>query len=212
MRIRTPGTGAPFASATQNRELPMAKRVASAKISGTDDSTKTASATETGIANATRAQKAGWFQKWSQLRLRPEEYGARVHVAKAEANHYGLDDRLLRDPVLQAIAGSNPRSGGRPSYLLPMTFAEGCPTHPAYPSGQACVAGACVTILSDVQRNGPVFCGVSGFRRVRDRAPGRWRGAVRRPEAEQARGQRRNVPHNGGRPLAQRPGTRASPR
>ncbi|MEP7340056.1 MAG: phosphoesterase, partial [Acidobacteriota bacterium] len=33
------------------------------------------------------------------------------------------------------------------SYLLPIAFAEGSPTHPAYGSGHATVAGACVTIL-----------------------------------------------------------------
>ncbi|MGH3717353.1 MAG: hypothetical protein ACRDRI_00635 [Pseudonocardiaceae bacterium] len=33
------------------------------------------------------------------------------------------------------------------SHLLPQAFAEGCPTHPAYGSGHATVAGACVTIL-----------------------------------------------------------------
>ena len=28
-----------------------------------------------------------------------------------------------------------------------MAYTEGSPTHPAYPAGHACVAGACVTIL-----------------------------------------------------------------
>ncbi len=33
------------------------------------------------------------------------------------------------------------------SYLLPQAFPEGSPTHPAYGSGHATAAGACVTIL-----------------------------------------------------------------
>ena len=33
------------------------------------------------------------------------------------------------------------------TYLLPMAFPEGSPLHPAYGSGHATVAGACVTIL-----------------------------------------------------------------
>src|SRR5205814_7619104 len=33
------------------------------------------------------------------------------------------------------------------SYLLPMAFSEGSPTHPSYGAGHATVAGACVTIL-----------------------------------------------------------------
>ncbi len=33
------------------------------------------------------------------------------------------------------------------SYLLPMAYPEGCPTHPAYPAGHATIAGACTTVL-----------------------------------------------------------------
>ncbi len=33
------------------------------------------------------------------------------------------------------------------TYLLPMAFPEGCPTHPAYPAGHAAISGACVTAL-----------------------------------------------------------------
>jgi hypothetical protein len=33
------------------------------------------------------------------------------------------------------------------TYLLPMAFPEGCPTHPAYGAGHATVGGACVTVL-----------------------------------------------------------------
>jgi hypothetical protein len=36
------------------------------------------------------------------------------------------------------------------SYLLPMAYPEGCPTHPSYPAGHACVAGACVTVLKAI--------------------------------------------------------------
>jgi hypothetical protein len=33
------------------------------------------------------------------------------------------------------------------SYLLPQAYPEGCPLHPAFPSGHASVAGACATVL-----------------------------------------------------------------
>jgi hypothetical protein len=33
------------------------------------------------------------------------------------------------------------------TYLLPMAYPEGCPTHPAYPAGHACIVGAGVTVL-----------------------------------------------------------------
>jgi hypothetical protein len=48
---------------------------------------------------------------------------------------------LLDSPVLEEVFS---RFG---SYLLPVAFPEGSPTHPAYGAGHATVAGACTTIL-----------------------------------------------------------------
>jgi len=45
----------------------------------------------------------------------------------------------------QAVAAVFVKNRG--SYLLPMAFPEGSPTHPSYGSGHATVAGACVTAL-----------------------------------------------------------------
>jgi len=42
---------------------------------------------------------------------------------------------------------SHNQANGSDTYLLPMAFREGSPTHPAYGAGHATVAGACVTIL-----------------------------------------------------------------
>ena len=33
------------------------------------------------------------------------------------------------------------------NYLLPQSYTEACPLHPAYPAGHAVVAGACATVL-----------------------------------------------------------------
>jgi hypothetical protein len=51
--------------------------------------------------------------------------------------------------VLAAIQQHNEQFNGlgNGTYLLPMAFPEGCPSHPAYGAGHATVAGACVTIL-----------------------------------------------------------------
>lgn len=95
---------------------------------------------------ATRALKAVWFQKWFvHRRLRPEAYGGLIHL-----NLHGLDgqkrDYPLHEQVLcsQAVEQAQRAQG---SYLLPMAFPEGSPTHPAYGAGHATVAGACVTLL-----------------------------------------------------------------
>ncbi len=91
---------------------------------------------------ATRALKAVWYQKWFvHHRLRPEEYGGRVHNTLAGSASYPLHADVLRS---QAVAEAFGKYG---TYLLPQAFAEGSPTHSSYGSGHATVAGACVTAL-----------------------------------------------------------------
>jgi hypothetical protein len=100
---------------------------------------------------STRAHKAGWYHKWSHRRLRPEEFGARVHVNLAgiwdKANPPPFNFNSDLDPAKTAVLNLIKTMNGGSSYLLPMAFPEGCPTHPAYPSGHATAAGACVTVL-----------------------------------------------------------------
>ena len=87
------------------------------------------------------AFKACWNEKWLRHRaLRPEEYGALV-------------DREVRGEVtgvhpliVQSLAVKRVREKFG-SALLPQAYPEGAPPHPAYPSGHAAVAGACVTVL-----------------------------------------------------------------
>ena len=91
---------------------------------------------------ATRALKAVWFAKWYvHRRLRPEEYGGRVHYNLTGARNYPIDSEILKSQAVQRIFS---RFG---TYLLPQAYPEGCPLHPSYGSGHATVAGACVSIL-----------------------------------------------------------------
>jgi hypothetical protein len=91
---------------------------------------------------ATRALKAVWYQKWFvHHRLRPEEYGGRVHNMVTGAAYYPLHSDVLNARVLNQVYS---KYG---TYLLPQAFPEGCPTHSAYGSGHATVAGACATAL-----------------------------------------------------------------
>jgi hypothetical protein len=91
---------------------------------------------------AARCMKAQWFQKWFVHRaLRPEVYAGRVHNHLAGRARYPLSAELLESPALGQVFD---RHG---TYLLPLAFPEGSPLHPAYGSGHATVAGACVTIL-----------------------------------------------------------------
>ena len=98
---------------------------------------------------ATRALKAVWYQKWFvHRRQRPENFAARIHYQKTGAGNYGLDLSNM-DAVLGPVRTHN-QAYFPESYLLPMAFPEGAPTHPAYGAGHATVAGACVTILKAI--------------------------------------------------------------
>lgn len=91
---------------------------------------------------ATRALKAVWFQKWYvHRRLRPEEFGGRVHYHLNGAVTYPIDTEILNS---QAVQQTFSQYG---TYLLPQAYPEGSPLHPSYGAGHATVAGACVTIL-----------------------------------------------------------------
>lgn len=94
----------------------------------------------TGIACV--ALKAAWAQKWLFHRhLRPEEFGGRVHQHRIGQTNYPIHESLFESEAVSRIYN---RFG---SYLLPSSYPEGCPTHPAYPAGHATIAGACVTLL-----------------------------------------------------------------
>ena len=91
---------------------------------------------------ASVALKAAWCQKFLiHRRLRPEEFGGRIHnhltgKARYPVHHEALESKALRLTFKQFG-----------TYLLPMAYPEGCPTHPAYPAGHACIAGAGITVL-----------------------------------------------------------------
>ncbi|HQR32616.1 MAG TPA: vanadium-dependent haloperoxidase [Blastocatellia bacterium] len=91
---------------------------------------------------ATNALRAVWFQKWYvHRRLRPEAFSGRVHNHLTKATTYPINNEILNSAAVQEVY----RKYG--SYLLPIAFVEGCPSHPAYGAGHATVAGACTTVL-----------------------------------------------------------------
>ncbi|HYW13435.1 MAG TPA: vanadium-dependent haloperoxidase [Longimicrobium sp.] len=104
-----------------------------------------------------RALRATWWQKWGvHRRLRPEEYGGRVHNQLLHTASGGAQGRTY--PVHTSITASLQSGGLAPfygqtgerfpaSYLLPQAYPEGAPTHPAYGAGHATGSGACATIL-----------------------------------------------------------------
>jgi hypothetical protein len=90
-----------------------------------------------------RAHKAVWYQKWQvHRRLRPEEFGARVHFWKA-----GQQDRYPVNSIITASQALDLTKEKFGTYFLPQAFPEGSPIHPSYGAGHATLAGACVTIL-----------------------------------------------------------------
>jgi hypothetical protein len=91
---------------------------------------------------ANHAQKAAWYQKWVvHRRVRPEELGGRIHHHMTGTVQYPIHTKLFDSPALAAVF----RQHG--TYLCPQAYPEGCPTHPAYPGGNATFAAAGVTVL-----------------------------------------------------------------
>lgn len=91
---------------------------------------------------AANALRAVWFQKWYvHRRLRPEAFAGRIHNHLTNRARYPINQEILTSTAVQEVF----RKYG--TYLLPMAFVEGCPSHPAYGAGHATVAGACVTVL-----------------------------------------------------------------
>ena len=95
------------------------------------------------VARAARAAlEDAWFQKFLvHRRLRPEEFGGRVHNRLTGAADYPINRELLASKAVSEVFN---KFG---TYLLPMAFPEGCPTHPSYPQAHASVCGAGVTML-----------------------------------------------------------------
>lgn len=125
------------------------------------------------VGAAYRAFHAVWYQKWFvHRRLRPEEFGGRVHLRRLHTTGETVDLQHqfpiwsnLFDSTLftenrifeyNARQNANLRTPpvdrlNRPSdegtYLLPMVYAEGSPLHPSYGSGHSTVSGCLTTIL-----------------------------------------------------------------
>jgi membrane-associated phospholipid phosphatase len=107
------------------------------------------------------AFKAAWAQKWRAFRrIRPEAMAGLVELDRNRAGSVpgqGLAALLegdVADDVLSVVEEYNARQGtygfadgATDTALLGQMYPEGSPTHPAYPSGHATVAGAGVTVL-----------------------------------------------------------------
>ena len=99
---------------------------------------------------STRALHAVWYQKWQvHRRLRPEGFAGRIEFNRTHPGRFDVNAAISSSTVLAAVLAHNERINGvgQGTYLLPVAFPEGSPTHPAYGAGHATVAGACTTVL-----------------------------------------------------------------
>lgn len=120
--------------------------------------------------SARLALTGAWYQKWLHRKLRPEAFAARVELEARGSHEFGLHPDVLTS---EAVARVRHRQGNA---LLAQAFPEGAPTHPAYPAGHACVAGACATVLKawfneDYEFPSPVIPSADGRRLVSWRGP-----------------------------------------
>jgi hypothetical protein len=90
----------------------------------------------------TCAIKAGWYHKWLvHRRIRPEEFGGRVHNKIVRKADFPISERLFHSDVLNRVHSA------QGTYLLSQSYPEGCPLHPSYPAVHATIAGAAITVL-----------------------------------------------------------------
>src|SRR5271154_694000 len=94
---------------------------------------------------ASKALNAVWYQKWLvHLRPRPEATGGQVQLVKTGQSAF--TDVIPNATVLNSV-GLQTSFNKFGTWLLPLAFPEGSPTHPAYPTGHGTVGGACITLL-----------------------------------------------------------------
>lgn len=101
-------------------------------------------------AVSSHALTASWVQKWRHhMKLRPETMAARVVTGLAGDTPVFYSSNLITNAqsTIDAVKAFNVAEGGDNAPFLPMLYAEGSPTHPAYPAGHAVIAGANATIL-----------------------------------------------------------------
>lgn len=91
--------------------------------------------------------------KWQIHRfLRPEALGGRIHNHLTKKANYPLHTSLFKSSVLDRVFKYNEkvnkaRKLGGGTYLLPIEFGTGSPTHPSFPAGHGMAAGLGVTLL-----------------------------------------------------------------
>jgi len=107
----------------------------------------------TSLAAVTRAAlRTSWVTKWQNaLKIRPENAAARLswltEFPEDKTNELSLWYNYFNPELLETICQWNNKFVGTNLPFLPSLYPEGSPTHPSFPAGHACVAGACVTIM-----------------------------------------------------------------
>jgi hypothetical protein len=107
------------------------------------------------IGSVHHSERETWYQKWNVHRFpRPEAGSGLVHFTKTDARSYPLHpDVLTISTALPLVFEYNRQRNltrfglDEGSYLLPIMFSGGSPSHPSFPAGHAVSAGSCTTIL-----------------------------------------------------------------
>tara|TARA_B110000483_G_scaffold242949_1_gene330565 strand:+ start:3268 stop:4812 length:1545 start_codon:yes stop_codon:yes gene_type:complete len=92
--------------------------------------------------------RVAWYLKWGMLRIRPEEYAHRINLKDNDVIKYtpGLVKMIanIHENSPNILADIRNKNG---SLLMNSSYREGAPNHPSFPSGHACIAAACVTVM-----------------------------------------------------------------
>jgi PAP2 superfamily len=94
------------------------------------------------VGRGPESLRAAFCQKWLvHRRIRPEAFAGRIHNHVTGAAKYPIHSDILNSAALKAVFSAHG------TYLLPMPYPAGCPTHPSYPAAHSATVGAGVTML-----------------------------------------------------------------
>lgn len=103
------------------------------------------------------ALRVAWCNKYElNMRIRPEVYARRIDKIVTNPDNIDLKsipgfkeihDIVTLNTGISSMLSKIKNSDANENHLLSLQYPEGSPTHPSYPAGHACVAGAAVTVL-----------------------------------------------------------------
>jgi hypothetical protein len=100
------------------------------------------------------------FFKYHWMRLRPEEFAAKINYQSKNPDLNTDLKTFLNDALVQEILKEIKTANNNESLHMPLVYPEGCPIHPSYPAGHAVIASACISYLKAMFDSNALFSSI----------------------------------------------------